>query len=103
MVDNSKPPLDLFAVIACTLGMFLMVLPVEADIVFGLYANRQFALAATFAVCCFLSVLGPALISFRRHYSSPCQWRGIGYLRGAVAILVFNLLMTASLLINAIA
>jgi hypothetical protein len=86
--------LDGFAVSAFALAMFIMVLPIEADIVFVSLANKDFASAAAIAMACIVTVLVPIFFSWRRQRSAQEMWRGRGYLQGAIAILVINLLMT---------
>jgi membrane protease YdiL (CAAX protease family) len=86
--------LDGFAVLAFALAMVIMVLPIEADMVFVLLGNKKIALAAAIAMACIVTVLVPVVFSWRRQRSAPEVWGGRGYLRGAITILIINLLMT---------
>ena len=96
MKETAAPFFDGYAALACALAVGIMVLPTEADILFVLFANRQIALAGAFAVICFVSVLVPTIISWRRHRAAPQKWCGIGYLYGTVSILILNGLMVAA-------
>jgi len=96
---NSKP-LDKIAVIAFFIAVFLMVLPVEADIVFGLWMFKRYTEAGLFAACCFIAVLVPVWISWRRQLGQPGVWRGRGYLVTATAILVINGIMTVATVVH---
>jgi hypothetical protein len=84
---------DWLAALAFALAFAIMVLPIEADILLGLFIEQQIALAGLVAILCFMVVLIPVMLSWRRHRSHPNAWRGRGYLNAATIILVINLLM----------
>lgn len=99
---SSTKPLDYLAVWAFGLVVFLMVLPIEADILFAFLATKQEGLAAVFAIGCLVLVLVPICASWRRQRSAPDAWRGRGYLNSAIAILTLNLIMKCLVLTSAI-
>jgi hypothetical protein len=89
-----KPkPFDLFAALAFGLSVFIMILPFEADILFGLFITRRYALAFLVAVCCSAAVLAPFLVSLKRQWRQPERWRGRGYLIATAVVLTINSLM----------
>lgn len=96
MAAEYKKPLDAYAAAAFGLAVFLMILPFEADIVLAGLRTANIASAALVAVTCSLTVLVPILLSARRRWIQPYQWRGGGYFAAAVAILVLQFLMMGS-------
>lgn len=99
-MDVPARRLDGFAALAFGLAVVLMVLPTEADILFGFFSRRRIALAGLGAALCSAVVLAPIVLSWRRHWSRPEAWRGCGYLIAATVIWAVNLLMFGSALIH---
>ncbi len=89
---------DAWAALSLALAFFIMVLPVEADIIFGLMHHGDVALAMVFAVLCSVTVLLPFALSWRRHRSQPGSWRGHGYLGVTSVILILNSVMVTTVL-----
>lgn len=100
MTSDVPKPLDGFAVSAFALAFFLMVVPIEADVVAGLLLSQRYAESALLAAVCFVTVLIPTLISWRRQRAQPGVWRGRGYLFAATAILIFNGFMTIAIVLH---
>lgn len=93
---GSAKRFDAWAALSLGLAVFLMVLPIEADIILGLMLQHNVMLAADVAVLCSVAVLLPFTLSWRRHRSQPGHWRGHGYLTATCVILVLNSLMFTS-------
>ncbi len=84
---------DRYAVWAYWLGFFIMVTPLEADMLFALVRAHERTYAKWFAVCCFLIVAVPFALSIRRRSLVPGRWRNRGALIVTALILAFNLWM----------
>lgn len=69
------------------LAMFLLVLPVMADIATGLMFGRFYWAVALWMTSCYLLVVVPWVSSLLRHWREPGVWRGRGYLIGTGIIL----------------
>lgn len=96
MTVEQRKPLDAYAAVSFGLAVFLMILPVEADIVFVGLISGNVPFATLVAAACSITVLVPLLLSARRRRIQPSQWRGGGYFAGAAAILVLQLLVMGS-------
>ena len=90
---------DGLAVLAFLLSLFIMVSPLEADMLAVLLRHRRFVLAGIVAIGCFTVVFAPFLLSWRRRRREPQMWRGRGYLIAAGVILTLNVLFVSTLFI----
>jgi hypothetical protein len=100
---NSTNPvparLDPLAVIALVLAVFLMIVPVEADILDPVFRSGRFGIAALVAAFFFAIVFTPFLFAVHRRRREPLAWRGRGFLITTGVILVLNLMWFVSILI----
>lgn len=78
---------DKRASVAFGLALFLLVLPVMADIATGLMFAERYWFTALWMMSCYLLVAAPWISSLRRHWTEPGVWRGSGYLIGTGIIL----------------
>ena len=85
--------------LAFSLSLFIMVLPLEADSLDVLLCHHQLAAAGCLAAVCFAIVLTPFLLSLRRRRREPQARRGRGYLVAAGVILTLNLLFVGTVFI----
>jgi hypothetical protein len=100
----SEPGLrrDGFAITSCLLALFIMILPVEADMLFVLM-GRSIGAGAVFAVGCFAVVATPFALSLRRRSLQPGVWANRGSLITAGVILALNILSVSSIFMNKLA
>jgi hypothetical protein len=99
--DLPKHRRDGFAVLAFWLAVVIMVMPTEADIVHSLlYHSGGIELAILVATLCFVTVLAPVALSWRRRWRQPRAWRDRGYLIAASVILAANLLIYGAVIIE---
>lgn len=95
-----KRPQDELAVSAFLLALFVMILPLEADMLDPLVRRGRVLHAAVFAAGCFLAVFLPFLACLRRRRREPNARRGRGYVVATAVILVLNLLFVGGLLVS---
>jgi len=97
--DNSKRRQEPFGVIALGLALLVMVLPLEADILWMLHRSGRVVLAIALWCLCFVLVATPLAISWRRLRRYPGRWRrGLEALIITVCILAWNLFGLVSVL-----
>jgi hypothetical protein len=94
---------DGFAALSFALAFFIMVIPVEADLLMAFAVERRAVMCSLLAIACFMVVGAPFAISLHRHWRLPGVWRGEAYLGGTTLILLFNILMIAGVLFKQIA
>ena len=87
---------DGLAVTAFLLSLFLMVFPLQADMLDAALRGRRFFAAALVAVACFAAVFTPFLLSLRRRRREPHLWASRGYLIAAGVILVLDVLFVGT-------
>ena len=75
MATQTLKPLDGFSALACLLAVFVMVFPLEADILSVLVYEGRTAVAALIAVACFAIVFLPTALAWRRRWRRPGAWR----------------------------
>jgi hypothetical protein len=85
-------PVKPLARISLILAFFIMIWPIEADILNVMLIHRSLAVARTFTTVCFLVVFTPFILSWQRLHRNPGKWRGRGYLIAAGVILTFNII-----------
>ncbi|CAN5532986.1 hypothetical protein BH10PLA2_BH10PLA2_14100 [soil metagenome] len=92
---------DGFAALSLFLAFFIMVWPIEADIIDALLRqDGQPFLACLVALECFVVVLVPYAISLRRHWCYPGKRRGWGYLAATTLILSLNTVLFGTVFIR---
>ena len=104
--STSKTPelrTDGFAVTSCWLALFIMILPVEADMLGALTFHNSIGASAAFAAGCFAVVATPFFLSLRRRSLQPGVWANRGSLITAGVILALNILVVSFLFINRLA
>jgi hypothetical protein len=89
--SKMKPRLEPFALVVFWLAFFVMVAPLEADMLWSLVHYRRFAASVGCWLVCFLIVFIPFVFSWKRFRSHPTRWRGRGYLIATGLILTVNL------------
>jgi hypothetical protein len=88
-----------FGIIALGLALFMMVLPLEPDILWMLHRSGRDATAITLWSMCFLVVATPLVVSWRRLRRYPGRWRrGFETWIITVCILAWNIFGLISLL-----
>lgn len=98
--STSKAPelrTDGFAVTSSWLAVFIMILPVEADLLGALTFHNRVGASATFAAGCFAAVATPFILSLRRRFLQPGVWANRGSLITTGVILAFNILSVSCL------
>jgi hypothetical protein len=100
---NSTSPVsvrrDPLAVIAFVLAVFLMIVPVEADILHPLFLRGHFGLAALVAAFFSAIVFTPYFLAVRRRRREPQAWSGRGFLIATGVILVLNIIWFCCIII----
>ena len=90
---------DGLAITAFLFSLFLMVFPLQADMLDAALRGRRFFIAALVAAACFTAVFTPWLLSLRRRRREPQLWASRGYLIAAGVILVLDVLFVGTLFI----
>jgi hypothetical protein len=91
---------DRDAAVSFCLAVFLLVLPVMADVAVGLmFAKVYWAVALWMGICYGLVVI-PWVRSMRRHWREPGVWGGRGYLIATGIILGLHVLMHVATLVH---
>lgn len=85
--------------LAFMLALFLMVFPVEADLLDVLLRKGRFVMAGVVATICFVAVFTPLILSWRRRRREPGTWKWGGFLVAAGAILGLNALVVGTVFI----
>ncbi len=73
---STGPQQEPFAIIALCLALVLMVLPFESDILWTLHRSGELWLERVIWLVCFLAVLIPLMISWRRVRRYPARCGG---------------------------
>jgi hypothetical protein len=84
---------DRNAFVSFAMALFLLVLPVMADIATGLMFLRQYWAVAIWMACCYGLVTTLWGLSLKRHWKEPGVWSGSGYLIATGIILALHAVM----------
>jgi hypothetical protein len=63
-------------VLAVVLAIILMIVPLEADLLWVLHQQGRYTLQKIVWIFCFLVVFVPFIVSWRRMHLHPGRWRG---------------------------
>jgi hypothetical protein len=91
---------DSYATVSFALAVFLLVLPVMADVAVGLMFARLYGLVALWMAACYGLVIYPWVRSIQRHCREPGVWRGNGRLIAAGVVLALHALMHVAMIVN---
>lgn len=83
---------DQYAKVSFWLALFLLVWPVQADLLAFAPQVGGLLLAVAVVICCTGPVLWIWIVSLMRHRREPGVWSGRGYLIGTGIILAINFL-----------
>jgi hypothetical protein len=81
---------DGYATFAFCFAFFVMLMPLESDILFSLMVNHAYWSAGILELACFAVALCPFILSWQRHHREPGVWKGRGYLIATAAILTLR-------------
>ena len=99
---NLRLKLHPLAPISLFLAFFIMIWPIEADILVSALHAQRLILAIIISIVSFVIVFIPFFLAFRSLRLHPQKWRGFGYLTITGVILALNIIFVSLTLYSAI-